>query len=336
MQLFSWLHKRLTGQSQTRRTPARKPTPRFRPQLEALEDRLVPSTLTVTNNLDDGSAGSLRYEIGKAHNGDTIKFAPSLDGQRIELNGSELDITKSLTIQGPGAGQLTIDGRGSFGSRVFEVAAKKNVTLSGLTISDGYGITARGYLYPNDGNGGGILNFGTLTVSDCTISDNSAYAYGNNGYGGGIYNAGTLTVSNSTVLSNSTENPAPWGSTNAAYGGGIYNTGILSVTSSTVSGNLAEYGGGIYNAGTGTVSNSTLSGNIADFDGGGIYNAGTLTVSGCTVSGNYAGYLNGGGGIYNAGTLTISNSTFSGNMVAPDYPDNIFGPYTDGGGNTFS
>jgi hypothetical protein len=331
MLFSSWLRKK-----------TQKPTPhtRFRPQLELLDDRIVPSTLTVTSSFDNGAVGTLRYEIGKAHNGDTIKFASKLDGQTIGLNGSELDIAKSLTIQGPGAGQLTIDGYGSLGSRVFEVAAKKNVTLSGLTISDGYGIATRGYLNPNDDKGGGILNFGTLTVSDCTISDNSAYGYENTGYGGGIYNAGTLTVSNSTVFSNSTENPAPWGnSTTYADGGGIYNTGTLTVISSTVSGNLAEYGGGIYNAGTGTVSNSTLSGNIADFEGGGIYNAGTLTVSGCTVSGNYAGYLNGGAGIYNAGNsaaLTVSNSVFSGNMVAPDYPDNIFGPYTDGGGNTFS
>ena len=334
MSITSWLRKR-TSSSRSRGTGQRRPC--FRPQLEALDGRIVPSTLTVTNNLDDGSAGTLRYEIGKAHKGDTIKFAPKLDGQTIWLNGSELDITKSLTIQGPGADQLTIDGSGSFGSRVFEVAAKTNVTLSGLTISDGYGIAARGYLYPDDAKGGGILNFGTLTVSGCTISDNSSYGYDNNGYGGGIYNAGTLTVSNSTVFSNSTENPAPWGnSTNAAYGGGIYNTGTLIVTSSTVSGNVAEYGGGIYSAGAGTVSNSTLSGNIADFEGGGIYNSGTLTVTGCTVSGNYAGYLNGGAGIYNAGTLTVSNSAFSGNIDAPDYLDNIYGPYVDGGGNSFS
>jgi hypothetical protein len=331
MLFSSWLRKK-----------TQKPTPaaRFRPRLEALDDRLVPSTLTVTKNVDDGAVGTLRYEIGKAHKGDTIKFAASLDGQTIELNGSELDITKSLTIQGPGAGQLTIDGNGVFGSRVFEVAAKTTVTLSGLTISDGFGITARNYLYPNDDKGGGILNFGTLTVSGCTVSGNSAYGYENTGYGGGIYNAGTLTVSNSTVFSNTTENPAPWGNpSNAAYGGGIYNTGTLTVSGSTVSGNFAEYGGGIYNAGAATVTNSTLSGNDVRFDGGGIYNAGTLTVSGCTVSGNYAGNLNGGGGIYNAGNaaaLTVSNSVFNGNMDSPDYPDNIFGPYTDGGGNTFS
>jgi predicted outer membrane repeat protein len=56
-----------------------------------------------------------------------------------------------------------------------------------------------------------------------------------------------------------------------------------------------------------------------------------LTVSGCTVSGNNASTH--GGGIYNAGTLgalTVSNSIFSFNP-----PENIYGPYTDGGGNTF-
>ena len=56
-----------------------------------------------------------------------------------------------------------------------------------------------------------------------------------------------------------------------------------------------------------------------------------MTVSVCTLSGNYA-YS--GGGIYNAGTagaLTVLNSIFSSNT-----PDNINGPYTDGGGNTFS
>jgi len=36
----------------------------------------MPSTLTVTNNLDSGR-GSLRYEIAHAQNKDTIVFAPS-------------------------------------------------------------------------------------------------------------------------------------------------------------------------------------------------------------------------------------------------------------------
>jgi hypothetical protein len=43
MQLFSWLHKWITCRPDTRRTSARKPTSRFRPQLETLEGRDLPS-----------------------------------------------------------------------------------------------------------------------------------------------------------------------------------------------------------------------------------------------------------------------------------------------------
>jgi hypothetical protein len=43
MRLFSWLHKRMTNRTPIRPTLARKPTPRFRPQLEALEGRDLPS-----------------------------------------------------------------------------------------------------------------------------------------------------------------------------------------------------------------------------------------------------------------------------------------------------
>jgi hypothetical protein len=43
MQLFSWLHLPMTGVRHPRRTRARKPTARFRPQLETLEGRDLPS-----------------------------------------------------------------------------------------------------------------------------------------------------------------------------------------------------------------------------------------------------------------------------------------------------
>jgi hypothetical protein len=220
--------------------------------VEALERREVPSTLTVTNNLDSGH-GSLRFEIAHAKNNDTIVFAPSLDGQTITLTTGELDITMGLTIKGPGAGQLTINGGKH--SRVFEVNASAPVFLSGLTISNGLAFNST-TLHENDG--GGILNLSTLTLSGCVVSGNSA-SLPETGYGGGIYNAGTLTVSGCTV-SNNNANPDLAG----GYGGGIYNAGTLTVSNSTLSGNFAsDIGGGIYNVGTLTVSNSTFSSNLA-------------------------------------------------------------------------
>src|SRR5262249_34324404 len=106
MFLSSWLRSRHPSDA-GRRGRARVKPGGFRPRLEALEGRDVPSTLTVTNNLDSGK-GSLRYEIAHAGKNSTIDFAPSLDGKTITLTSGELDITQGLTIQGPGAGQLTI------------------------------------------------------------------------------------------------------------------------------------------------------------------------------------------------------------------------------------
>jgi hypothetical protein len=291
-----------------------------RTTLESLEDRCVPSTLSVTNNLDNGSVGSLRYEIAQAKKGDTIVFAPSLDGQAIKLTG-ELYLNKSLTVAGPGAGELTVSGGGY--TRVFEVASKTKVALSGLTISNGF----------SHENGGGIyIDYGgTLSVSGCTLSGNTA-----GDSGGGIYNAGTATVSGSTLSGNTAATEGGFGD-----GGGIYNAyaATLTLSNCILANNKAlaldmggDAGGGIYNAGTLTVSGCTLSGNVAAGSGGGIYNAGTAMVSGSTLSSNTAGVS--GGGIYNAyvaGVLTVSNSAFSSN-----WPGNIWGSYTDGGGNTFS
>jgi hypothetical protein len=301
--------------------------------LEALEDRCVPSTLKVTNLADSGP-GSLRYEIAQAQSNDTIVFdfgnkKANSTPHTITLTSGELDINKNLTIQGPGAGLLTVTSTGSYdtGSRIFEVDAGTTASLSGMTISNGNSYSrdpAFGVVSPYDGTGGGLLNLGRLTISGCTLSGNKAVG----GPGGAVANFGTLAASACTLSNNSAY----------AEGGGIYNAsgGTLTVSGCTLSGNFAfgagvNYGGGIDNQGTLTVSNSTLSGNTAyGGDGGGIYNdfGATLTVSGCTLPGNSA-YQ--GGGIYNAGaTLTVSNSAFNSNT-----PDNIFGPYTDGGGNTF-
>jgi hypothetical protein len=324
MQLFSWLHERMTGRPQTRSMPARKAAPRFRPRLEVLEGRAVPakvtaSTWTVTNNLDSG-AGSLRAEIAAANSGDTIVFDRSLSGQTIQLTSGELAITKSLTIQGPGAGLLAISGGNTW--RVFEVSGTgTNVTLSGLTITQGNSY------YSNYGwLGGGILNeyYSTLTVSGCTISNNWAETDG-----GGVSNwEATLKVINSTLSGNTVGNNTDGG----GKGGAVYSVG----------------GGKAFNV---SLTGCTLSNNSATYAGGAIYDVNTtVTVSGCTLSANWAGWSNEfgaggyGGAIYNEGTirmLKISNCAFSQNYVltwqgSRTYSFPIDGPYTDGGGNTFA
>ncbi len=319
MWFSSWLRNR---------TVSRKhhPASRFRPSLEVLEDRAVPATLTVNTTLDVlGHANgmlSLRQAIldaNAAPRPDTIVVpAGTYTLTRAGINEDagltgDLDLTGKVTIKGAGASATVVNAAGL--DRVFHVHSNSQATLSGLTIEGGavspldqFPDQFQGFanaLLP----GGGILNEGTLTVRDCTLSGNSTPEVDlrSGGYitgvGGGIANLGTLTISNSTLSGNSAGD----------WGGGIENyDGSMTVSNCIVSGNFSYLGGGIDNEWTMTVRDSTLSGNSA-VGGGGIQNIGALTISNTTLSTNSA--IGGGGGIFNIGALTISNSILSGNSA---------------------
>ncbi len=229
----------------------------------------APMTFTVTS-LNDSGAGSLRQAIldANANAGpDTITFELGVTGT-ITLMTGQLVITDDLKITGPGATSLTVSGNDAF--RVFTIDSV-TVTISGLTISNGKPEGSQ--------QGGGILNIGTLTISNCTVSDNSS------DFGGGIRSDGTLTIISSTVSGNTASNVG-------AGGGGIVN-GVNALT----------------------IINSTVSGNTAAGAGGGVHNSGTLTIINSTVSDNSAG-AGGGGGIITVKTATILNSTLSGNSAS--------------------
>jgi hypothetical protein len=253
----------------------------------------------VTNLLDSGP-GSLRQAILDTPAGGTVDFEPGLTGT-IALTSGELVIDKDLTTAGPGAEVITVSG--NHASRVFTIAALFTVDISGLTIADGMATNS---------NGGGILNGGTLSLTDCLVSGNSATIAFPNG-GGGIYNSGRLTVTDSTLGNNS-----------ANGGGGIHNApgGTVMLSACTLRENTAFYGGGIDNIdGRAKLSAGTLSGNAAT-EGGGIYTVGgRLALSACTLSGNTAsGNTAYGGGLFNAlGRLALRACTLSGNTATGNY-----------------
>src|SRR6266536_1869864 len=133
------------------------------------------TTITVTNTNDSG-AGSLRQALADVNNGDTITFAVT---GTIGLTTDELLVDKSITISGPGADNLAVNGNATY--RVFYIAPGNTVTISGLTITNGRATAG----YP-DNVGAGIDNeFARLSVNNCTISGNIA-SYG----GAGIFNDG--------------------------------------------------------------------------------------------------------------------------------------------------
>jgi hypothetical protein len=229
------------------------------------------STYTLTDFVDtnDGQNGlpSITSPITIQGNRATIRRDPSLS--------CSLDVSIATTE-----------------FRIFHVAIGGNLTLNQVTVSQG---CADGPTFPAVW-GGGILNRGTLTLTNSTFSTNAATTSG-----GGIFNhsSGTVTIMSSTLSGNSATN-----------GGGIINNGgTATIQSSTLSMNSATNGGGIFNNGMVTISNSTLSGNSATSTGGGIRNdGGTATIQNSTLSGNSA--PNGGGGIRNTlnSTINIKNS----------------------------
>jgi len=87
------------------------------------------ATITVMNTNDSG-AGSLRQALLDAANADTITFDSSLNGQTITLTSGELLVDKSVTINGPGSDNLTVDGNHS--SRVFHVSRWVSAAIAGL------------------------------------------------------------------------------------------------------------------------------------------------------------------------------------------------------------
>ena len=316
-----WVFERSTGLASR--------TPIFGEQARAEFSGLL-GAFTVTNNNDDG-AGSLRQAVldaNAAAGADEILFDAALNGQTITLTSGEIFIDDELTITGPGSDQLTVSGDDS--SRIFSMNSSASaVTISGLTLSEGFSDAEGGAIYANDvdltiqnstirdsyayNDGGGIFqDEGTLTIADSSITGNRAY---DDGGGIAVEDGVLLTITYSYVTNNSAEDDA---------GGISHREGALTITESTISGNTADgdAGGVLFDSTDDTnaqlqISGSTISGNESSGQGGGIaieitYYAGTLDISDCIISGNSARR---GGGISLYAEDIEANATYAGTLT---------------------
>jgi CSLREA domain-containing protein len=251
------------------------------------------------------------------------------------------NITSSMTVSGPGSSQLTVRRNTGGDYRIFTVTSGNTVGFSGLTITNGKAADGtQGNSGSSGSDGGGVMNGGTLTMTEVGVTNNTAGtgglgtggSGGNGGNGGGIYNTGSLTMTNCTVSGNTGGRGGNGISLpgNGGAGGGIYNSLTLTMTSCVLNGNVAGRGGD--DAGT-------FNGNGGH--AGAIYNAqsssANTTLTNVTISNNAAGdcFSHGGagrgGGIYVSSNsiVTIVNSTINNNRPGVN---NFFGGQGTGGG----
>jgi hypothetical protein len=310
----------------------------FRPVLEALEDRCVPSVLPVMNTTDSGMSGdgSLRGEILAAKNGDTIVFSPQM-GKDIFLVHGELPVAKSITIQGPGAGAMSVHGSSS---RVFEIAAGSTVTIQGLTIADGDQL---GDGTPFSSQGGGILNHGDLTLNDDILQNNRAFAWKNyDGQGGGLYNDGLTTLHDVQFLGNTAVGGDKSGIAGNGEGGGLFNAGQVFIYHGAFTGNQAQGGNAFADAGGLAGAGNGEGGGLFNYTSGGVsisdqslFDDNVASGGGTDAPGGFNGGGEGGGLDNFAGSIASFGTTFQNNFAIAgmsNVPTDQFAGSSSGGG----
>jgi filamentous hemagglutinin family protein len=254
------------------------------------------SSSLVTRVGDGVTAGSLRAAVSFA-NGNSNPIANSPDNtirfdtagafatpQTIVLGGNgALELTntqRSTTVLAPGADRLTVSGNNS--TRVFSLNPGVTASLNDLTIAQGQA---------GSGNGGGILNQGSLSLSRSAVQASTATN------GGGIFTTGNLTVIDSTIAGNRASNG---GGGLASTTSSDFTTTGTTIVNSTLAGNTAAVGGGVQNLnGLTRLQNTTIANNTAPI-GGGVASSAHLTtqtaVSNSLIASNTGADLSSVGG----------------------------------------
>lgn len=246
---------------------------------------------------NDSGPGSLRQALANAAalpGPDTVTYPSGFAGLTHTLQ-SEFIIADNdpVTIDASNlAGGLTLDAEQN--SRHFHVQSGKTLTLRGLNLSNGSA----------SGNGGSILNEGTLNLDRCHLIANASTTDG-----GAVHSTGILDAENTAFAQNQS----------GGLGGGIsVFGGAADLLACTLSGNSSSNGGALFLDGDPEValSHCTVSGNSspAQFSTGGIVViSGDLLLEHCTVSEN-AGLGSGGGLFIDAlASVEITSCLIAGN-----------------------
>ena len=259
---------------------------------------------------------------------------------------ADLDILGNVTISATGSTPTIRGDSGGYSGRLVHVhspavATIKNVTLgiasvpggraggcvrveSGATLSM---VNTNVSNCSANGNAGGILNMGTMTITGGQILTNTTV--GADG-GGGIFvdNGAILFMSNTRIAGNSA-------TAELGLGAGIYcdSGSKVTIVDSTVERNTAAQGAGLYcTSGSATIQRSTFRLNNGQLTGGLYFSGGGISVIEDTLIANNNAIktdatdtvvvISAGGISYCCGSLTIRHSIIRDNVARNDRVEN--------------
>lgn len=319
-------YRALTARSRSRPSDTGRPKRDATPPTVGAQAR-PQGSLQVTSCADDGSSGTLRDVVAQAVSGDTVDLT-ALTCSVITLESGVISTAvDDLTIQGPGAAALTIDGGNQ--SLVLKHTGAGALTVQGITVIDGNNTKDTGYTAPwvcdycSYIAAGCVYSSNDLVVKDAVISGCTVEATGSiTARGGALYARNHLTVENSTISGNTAV--AEW----VSMGGGVHGGREVTLTSSKVTGNVLlgpdtiSYGAGVavscwYLDAHIDIVDSEISGNTATAfsTGGGVFVCGSANISHSTISENLGGLGGGIGQNASEGSLIFVNSTITGNRA---------------------
>ena len=157
-----------------------------------------------------------------------------------------------------------------FGAGIRVDLGAVNATLNRVVVTENDDGTSGGGIAVSGSNGA------TLTLNNCTVSNNTAggTAAGSSTGAGiqGNNTTSTININNSTITGNIVSNTS---TTVSAFAGGVSSVGTLNITDSIITNNTAtssgsnSFSGGVYvTAGTTTIMGSTISGNASTVTAG--------------------------------------------------------------------
>lgn len=263
--------------------------------------------ITVDSTADTIAADgvcTLREAVQAANTDTAVNECPAGVGSdviTITISGqimltSSLIVSDNLSINGPGAAQLAIDGQGN--GRIF------NVTTSNLTLSD---VTLQNGTAGNQ-DGGAVYAANALTLTNVAILSSTAWL------GGGAYAGGAMVLQNGLFQNNTSQ-----GNGGGLWAGSLALNGTQFISNHTV---LGDGGGAFVFAWSGAtvLVNGRFQDNRSDGNsghgGGGLLAGNDVIISGTQFIGNRANNITseGGGGVSTQSALTATNALFQDNF----------------------